>query len=283
MRFHAPSELAAAIRLLAAEEDARPLAGGQTLIAMLNADLLRPTMLVSLHCIATLRGIERRADGSVRIGAMTTHAALAEARLPGGQALAPAAAARIGHAAIRTRGTLGGAVAHADPSADYPAVLVCLEAAIEIEGPDGRRVLPAAAFFQGFLTTALGQGELVSAVVLPAGPPEMCVHYEKFARVEGDFATVSVAVALRLEGGRIGAARLGLGGCGATPLRSAEAEARLAGRPLDDAVLAEAGALLAAASDPLDDVRGSAAYRRSIIPPLVARAVRAAAAGGAAR
>jgi carbon-monoxide dehydrogenase medium subunit len=271
-RFHAPERLDEAIRLLAADEEARPLAGGQTLVAMLNADLLTPSQLVSLHRIAALKGIERRADGSLRIGAMTTHAALARSdALGGGHGLLADAASRIGHDAIRNRGTLGGAVAHADPSADYPPALVALDAAVEAVGPSGKREIAAADFFQGFLTTALDRGEIVTAIILPPGPTQARTHYEKFARVEGDFATVSVAAALWTGG-----VRIALGGVGPAPVRSTEAEAKLVAGGLSDAALDAAGALLVEASDPIDDVRGSADYRRLLIPRLVRRAIRAA-------
>ena len=282
-QFHAPERLDEAIGLLAADDEARPLAGGQTLVAMLNADLLRPRALISLHRIAALKGIERRADGSLRIGAMTTHSALAlSAELRGAHRLLAEAAGRIGHEAIRNRGTIGGAVAHADPSADYPAALVALEAEIEIEGPRGKRKVPVQQFFLGFLTTALDQGELVTGIVLPPGPAKAATRFEKLARVEGDFATASVAVVLSLDTGRVTSARLALGGCGSVPIRSIEAEQSIVGQAPSDTLLKQAGELLAAAADPIDDVRGSAAYRRTIIPGLVARAIRAALAKGAA-
>ena len=282
-QFHAPERLDEAIGLLAADDEARPLAGGQTLVAMLNADLLRPRALISLHRIAALKGIERRADGSLRVGAMTTHSGLAlSAELRGAHRLLAEAAGRIGHEAIRNRGTIGGAVAHADPSADYPAALVALEAEIEIEGPRGRRKLPVHQFFQGFLTTALEQGELVTGIVLPPGPAKVATRFEKLARVEGDFATASVAVVLGLDAGRVTSARLALGGCGSVPVRSFEAEKAVVGQAPGDTVFSQAGELLATAADPIDDVRGSAAYRRTIIPGLVARAIGAALAKGAA-
>ena len=271
-RFHAPERLDEAIRLLAADEDARPLAGGQTLVAMLNAELLSPSQLVSLHRIAALRGIEKRADGAMRIGAMTTPASLARSEaLRGVHRLFADAAGRIAHEAIRNRGTLGGAVAHADPSADYPPVLVALDAVIEAVGPAGKREIAAVDFFQGFLTTALEPGELIAAIILPPGSGQARTHYEKFARVEGDFATVSVAVALAGNG-----ARVALGGVGPVPVRLTEAEASLNQGRLSDEAIAAAGVLLVAASDPIDDVRGSADYRRLIIPRLVRRAIRTA-------
>lgn len=282
IQFHAPERLDDAIRLLASDGEARPLAGGQTLVAMLNADLLRPSAIVSLHRIAALKGVARTADGSLRVGAMTSHEALARSvELRGAHRLLSEAAGRIGHEAIRTRGTIGGAVAHADPSADYPPALLALHATVETEGRNGRRALPIDQFFQGFLTTALEDGELVTGILLPPSAAGARVHYEKFARVEGDFATVSVAVVVGWDGVKITSASIALGGCAPVPVRSAGAEQKLVGSAAEDAALVAAGALLSAASDPIDDVRGSAAYRRQIIPGLVKRAVRAALAKGA--
>ncbi|MGD9535709.1 MAG: xanthine dehydrogenase family protein subunit M [Alphaproteobacteria bacterium] len=282
-RFHAPASIDEAVRLLAADDEARPLAGGQTLVAMLNADLMSPSALVSLHRIEALRRIGPGADGALRIGAMTTHAALAESRaFAGAHRLVAAAAGRIGHAAIRNQGTIGGAVAHADPSADYPPALVALDAVIEAAGPNGRREIPTHQFFEGFLTTALQPGEIVTAIVLPPLPPGARVHYEKFARVEGDFATVSVALALWLEGSRLSRVRVAFGGVGPVPVRSIEAEERLLEGNGDEPSVEAAGAMLTEASDPIDDVRASAAYRRLLVPRLLRRALRAAQAKEAA-
>jgi carbon-monoxide dehydrogenase medium subunit len=281
--FHAPASIDEAVRLLAADEDARPLAGGQTLVAMLNADLVSPSALVSLHRIEALRRIEPGADGTLRIGAMTTHATLAKSRaLHGAHRLLAEAAGRIGHAAIRAMGTIGGAVAHADPSADYPPAVVALDAAIEAAGPRGRHAIPARDFFQGFLATALKPGEIVTAVLLEPVPPGARVHYEKFARVEGDFATASVALALWQEGTRLVRIQVAIGGVGPAPVRSPDAERRLLEGGGDDASVEAAGAMLVEASDPIDDVRASADFRRLLIPRLLKRALRAAQAKEAA-
>ena len=282
-RFHAPASIDEAVRLLAADVEARPLAGGQTLVAMLNADLMSPSALVSLHRIEALHQIGPGAGGALRIGAMATHAALAESpALTGAHRLVAEAAGRIGHAAIRNLGPIGGAVAHADPSADYPPALVALDAVVEATGPDGSREIPARQFFEGFLTTALQPGEIVTAIVLPSLPPGARVHYEKFARVDGDFATVSVALALWHEGPRLSRIRVALGGVGPVPVRSVEAEDRLLADNGDEPSVEAAGAMLSEASDPIDDVRASAEFRRLLIPRLLRRALRAARAKEAA-
>ena len=194
MEFHGPATVEEAVSLLAADEDARCLAGGATLVAMMNADLLAPSALVSLRHIEALRGISADSDGGLRVGAMTSHHDVANATgLDGAHALLAETARAIGHPAIRNMGTIGGSIGHGDPQADYPGALVALDAAIEVQGPGGTRTVAAEAFFVDYLETALLPGELIAAVTLPASPAGAFGAYEKFARVEGDYATVSVA------------------------------------------------------------------------------------------
>ena len=284
MEFHGPSNVEEAVSLLAADPEARCLAGGATLVAMMNADLVMPSALVSLRHIDSLRGISPASEGGLRVGAMTSHREVAEAAgLAGAHALLSETARAIGHPAIRNMGTIGGSIGHGDPQADYPGALAALDAAIEIEGPGGARTLAAGDFFVDYLETALEPGELITAVALPASPPGAFGAYEKFARVEGDFATVSVAAVVAMEGGRCGHVRVALGSCGPVPVRAEAAEARLAGSALDDADIAAAAAILRDASDPVDDVRGSGEYRMMLVEPLLARALRAAAARGEGR
>jgi len=270
--FHQPASLDAALAILARVPDAVCLAGGQTLVAGMNTGLVRPTTLVDLNRIAALRGITFEAGGAVSIGAMTTHEAVAaEARFKGAHRMIAEAAGLIAHPAIRVRGTMGGSICHADPAADYPAVLRALAAEIEIAHARGRRVVTASRFFTGFLSTDVKPGEMVTRIRFP--PHDGAAAYEKYSRSEGDFATVSVALAVTIEGGRCRRIGLAVGGCGPAPVQSDEAEGLLLGSALDDATIARAGGVLAAAADPTDDVRGSAAYRRLLIPRLVARAV----------
>jgi carbon-monoxide dehydrogenase medium subunit len=276
MKFASPESLSEALSLLAAE-GARCLAGGQSLAAMMNARLVSPTALVSLRRIPELSRIEALPDGDLRIGAMATHAEVARlSPRAAGPALVCRAAATIGHPAIRNQGTIGGSLAHADPAADYPAAVLCAGAGIVVAGAAGRRTVPAAEFFTGYYETALGPGEIVAAVEIPPGPAGARAHYEKFALVHGDFALVSAAVILAVADGRCSAARIAVGACAPAPLRLPAAEAALVGTNLDDRAIAAAGALLAEACDPVDDFRGSAAYRRKMVPRIVARAIRAA-------
>lgn len=274
MKYHEPATLAEAAALLAADEDARCLAGGATLVAMMNAELVEPSALVSLRRIPALDGISAADDGTVTIGAMTTHHALSRAEsLDGGQAVVRHAAEVIAHPAIRNMGTIGGAIAHADPASDYPAALVAADAIIEAFSAGGTREIAADDFFVDFLETSLAPGELVSAVRLPASPAGAVSVYEKFARVEGDFATVSVAVVAVMDGGVCSYIRIALGGVGPTPVRAPSAEAALAGTALDGASIASAAEILTGACDPVDDVRGSAEYRLMLVPELLKRAI----------
>lgn len=284
MEFHGPSTVEEAVSLLASDEEARCLAGGATLVAMMNADLVMPSALVSLRHIEALRGISADSGGGLRVGAMTTHREVAEADgLAGAHALLAETARVIGHPAIRNMGTLGGSIGHGDPQADYPGALVALDAAVELRGPDGTRSVAAEDFFVDYLETALLPGELIATVTLPPSPDGASGAYEKFARVEGDYATVSVAAVVAMENGRCSYARVALGSCGPTPIRAKAAEDRLTGSALADTDIAEAAAILREECDPVDDVRGSGEYRMMLVEPLLGRALRAAAAKGGAR
>ena len=277
MRLLQPTTVAEAIAFANAAGDARFLAGGQTLVAMMNAELVEPEALISLRRIAELGTIARRDDGAVRIGAMATHAAIAACGdfSPAQRILAQAARV-VAHPAVRNAGTIGGAIAHADPAADYPAALTAAAAMVHVEGAGGERTIPVDAFFVDYLETALEDGEMVTAVELPAGPAGAVAVYEKVARVDGDFATLSLALVAVPDGDGFVAVRLALGSVGPTPVRAAAAEAALTGRNVGAAEIAEAAAALVAASDPVDDLRGSAAYRRRLVPGVLARAIAAA-------
>jgi len=274
MIFYEPATLEEATGLLAADEDARPLAGGATLVAMMNAELVEPTALVSLRRIASINGISVASDGTVTIGAMTTHHAVANTELlDGGQEIVRHAARVIGHPAIRNMGTMGGSISHADPAADYPAALVAANATIETFGPGGTRDIRADDFFVDFLETSLERGELVCAVRLPPSSHGATSAYEKFARVDGDFATLSVAVVMGMGTNVCSYIRVTLGSAGPTPVRADAADAALFGTKLDDDAVSAAAAILIEASDPLDDVRGSAEYRMMLVPELLRRAI----------
>ena len=273
MKYLEPETLDEAITALAGADDARCLAGGATLVAMLNAELVDPSVLVGLRRIQALRGISRTANG-IRIGAMTTHNEIAvDERLVGAAAVLRSAAGQIAHDAIRHVGTIGGSIAHADPSADWPTAITAADATIEIASAGGTRTVSVDEFFVGYLQTAAQPGEILTAIDIPAGPKNARGHYLKFSRVDGDYATVSIAIVLAMAGKRCEYIRFAAGACGATPIRVAAAEDRLLGTELAVEDIAEAGELLAAAADPVSDVRGSAEYRRLLIPRLLNRAI----------
>jgi carbon-monoxide dehydrogenase medium subunit len=277
MKFFEPTTIDEAVRHLAADPDHRCLAGGATLVAMMNAQLVEPAGVVSLAKVEGLRGVTRAGDGGLTIGAMTLHQSVADSELfEGGHALVRDAARLIGHPAIRNMGTMGGSISHADSAADYPAALVAADAAIEIAGARGRRSVAAGDFFVDYLQTALEPGELVTAIRLPPAPAGSVSAYQKFARVEGDFATVSAAVVLVMDGAKCRSIRIAIGACAPTPVRVPEAEAALIGGGLDDRAIDAACTSLAEACDPVDDFRGSAEYRLMLVPVLVRRAVAAA-------
>ena len=264
-----PRTLAQALDLLNRCPDARPISGGATLVAMINARVVEPTRLVSLANVPELRGISALPDGRLRIGAFTRHRETAESGLTTGQRrVVSHAASQIANATVRNMGTIGGSISFADPGLDYPPALVAVGAEVLIAGSAGERSVPAKDFFVDWYTTALKPGEIVVGVVLPAAAGGHG-HYLKHARVVGDYATVSVAICATAQGQW----RVAIGGCGPAPLSDDEANALLsAGR--DAASVAQAGALLQALADPLSDVRGSAEYRRLLIPRMLASAVR---------
>jgi carbon-monoxide dehydrogenase medium subunit len=272
-QLHFPKTPEEAARLLGRGDGVRCLAGGASLVAMMNLDLVDPDELVSLAEVAELRGITALRDGGLRIGAMTRHRELeTETRLDGPLAVLREAAGKVANPPVRNMGTIGGAVALADPAADYPSALVAADAVIELASERGRRRVPAREFFVGLYATALAPAEIVSAILLPPAASGVGL-YDKLARVAGDHAIVSVALAVaRRPGGGLGVG-LAIGGCAPTPVHRAEADALLAESALSDAAARRAGELLAAAADPMDDVRASADYRRLAIPRMVTRAV----------
>lgn len=275
--YVAPDSLEEALRILADDPEARVLAGGQSLIPLLKLRLADPSRLVDLRKLDDLRYV-RRDDGRVAVGALTTHAEVAASDLLEGGARAVAQAARsVGDAQVRNRGTLGGSLAHADPSADLPAAVLALDAELVVRGPDGRRTVPAADFFVGLWTTALRPGEVLTEVRLPADDGARGA-YEKLRQKASGFALVGAAAVVEMDGDVCRRARIGVTGAGSAPQRLAEAEEALAGGPLDDdrvrEVCADAGSAVEA---PQDDLHGSADYRRSMTGVCARRAVLAAA------
>jgi carbon-monoxide dehydrogenase medium subunit len=273
--FHQPASVDEAIAVLTEHgELARLLAGGATLVAMMNAGLLETSALISLSAIEELTEIRIAEDGSARIGAMRRHRQTAfESNLRDGQQVLSRAAAQIANVPVRNMGTLGGSISFADPAADYPPALVAADARIEIAGKSARRQVAAEEFFLGWYETALESGEMVTAAVVPEAPAGSVGVYEKLCRVSGDFAVASVALRLTANAGEIADLRIAIGACGGGPVRVPEAEKLLIGFELTTGRVEAAAECIVAELDPVDDVRASAAYRRLVVPRLLQKAL----------
>ncbi|MFH8554164.1 FAD binding domain-containing protein [Streptomyces celluloflavus] len=269
-RYHRARDLAGATRLLAElGEDAKVIAGGQSLVAMMNFRLARPQHLVDIAGLRELDHLGTDADGALRVGALTTHHTV-ETAPPGTLGaefeVVRAAMGWIGHLPIRTRGTAGGSIAHADATAEWCLLAVALDAAFLVHGPRGRRRIAAGDFFLGPYTTALDPDELLTEIVFPRPAPYAALT--EFAARRGDFAIVSAAVDLDVQGASVRGGRVALGGVAPVPVRVPEAEEVLAGGGSFTACAAAA----AAAAEPPDDANGSASYRKQLIATLVRRA-----------
>ncbi|MBW8486345.1 FAD binding domain-containing protein [Actinomadura parmotrematis] len=277
--YHAPAGAAEAAALLAdLGEDAKAIAGGQSLVPMLALRLAVPEHLVDLRRVDELRGIEER-DGTVRIGAGTTQAAIGRsATVARGVPLLARATPLIGHFQIRNRGTLGGSLAHADAAAEYPAVALALDARIETLSPRGTGTIDAAAFFTGLWTTALEPDELLTGVAFPVWTGRRGFAVEEFARRGGDFALAGAAVAVELDGDdRVRRCAIGLFGLGSTPLRARAAEAAATGEVAADIDADDVGSAATASLESVpSDLHASAGHRTRVGAAVVARAWRRA-------
>jgi carbon-monoxide dehydrogenase medium subunit len=239
--------------------EAKLLAGGQSLMPMLNFRLLAPAVLVDINRIPGLSGIEETAAGGLRLGALTRHraletSALAAERFP----IVAAAMAQVGHLAVRNRGTIAGSLCHADPAAEWPLLALLLEAEIAVAGATGTRDIAAADFFASALETTLAADEMVTAIRLPALAEGHRWGFQEVARRAGDFALAAAGVVLEMAGGRIAAARIALTGAGATPLRARAAEALLAGQEPAPGLFAAAAEAAREAASPDSDLHASA-------------------------
>ncbi|MBX6356185.1 MAG: xanthine dehydrogenase family protein subunit M [Micromonosporaceae bacterium] len=273
-----PSTVQEAVRILSeAGEDAKVLAGGQSLIPVLRLRLAAPSLLVDLGGIAELRGVSESGDELV-IGAMTRHADILRDPLVARYApLLAQATATVADRQVRHLGTIGGSLSHADPAGDLPSVSLALDAVMTIAGPAGERSVPASEFFVDYLTTAMQPGEVLVAVRVPKREG-WGTHYEKFNRVAQAWALVGVAAAVRRENGSIAEARVALTNMGTTPLRATAVEQALAGALASADAIASAAASAAEGTSPSSDVSASAEYRTHLAKVLTRRAV--AAAGG---
>jgi CO/xanthine dehydrogenase FAD-binding subunit len=275
--YEAPKTVPEAVELLAEYQDeASVLAGGQSLIPLLALRLAYPAVLIDINGVAELSGVSA-ANGSVAIGAMTREYVAEESEtVADAVPLLAAALPLVGHEAIRSRGTIGGSLAHADPAAELPAVARALDAEFVVRGPAGERVVPAAEWFEGYLTTARRPDELLIQVRFPAAERGTGISFQEVARRHGDFAIVGLAASLTLSEGTITDARLAFAGMSDVPVRAGDAEDLLAGERPSAELFDEAARRATDGIDPPADLHGSADYRRKVAAALVRRGLHAA-------
>jgi len=256
--------------------DAKIIAGGQSLVPMLNFRLLRPSVLIDINRIGDLAFIEE-AGKKICVGALTRHYQIETSpviarHLP----VLASAMTHVAHLAIRNRGTIGGSLSHADPAAELPMMALLLDAELHIASASGKRTLAASDFFVGALTVDLARDDIVTEIVLPKLPPKTGWGFEEVARRSGDFALAAAAATLTLSAGVISQARIALTGVGATPVRAAEAEALLVGQALEPGLIDRIIDAVRAAIEPDTDLHASSDYRRHLGGVLAGRAVSAA-------
>jgi carbon-monoxide dehydrogenase medium subunit len=274
--YDRPGNLAEAVAILAADEGARPMSGGQSLIPVLAFRLAEPTRLVDLRGIAEMKGIEID-GGGVRLGALVRWRDIEDdARLLTAHPLLAEAISHVAHYQIRNRGTVGGSLAHADPAAEMPGIAVACDAVLTVAGAAGTRTVAAGDFFLGPLATALEPGEILVEVRLPAWPAGRRWGFREFARRRGDFALAGIALFFDEADGRARNVHIGVIGTGDRPQRLGAAEAVLEGNAVTPETIRAVGAAVSAAVDMHDDVHASAAYREALAGALAERALCAA-------
>jgi carbon-monoxide dehydrogenase medium subunit len=275
--YRAPSTLDEALAVLKERgDDAKVMAGGQSLIPLLKLRFAQPALIVDIGRVRGLAGVARH-NGWMSIGALTRHVDLErDMELPRQLSLLPEAAHWIADPLVRNQGTIGGSICHADPSGDWGSVMLALDADLVARSVTGERIIHAADFFQGPFTTALRPDEILTEIRIAYTSRPSAGAYNKLERKVGDFATVAVAVQVELDGGKVSKAGIGLTAVGPTNMKATAAEKALAGKEPSDAVIAEAARLAAAAAQPKDDVRGSAEFKKDVVRVYVQRGLKTA-------
>jgi carbon-monoxide dehydrogenase medium subunit len=275
--YSAPATLAEALSILAQRgDDAKVMAGGQSLIPLLKLRFSQPQLIVDIGRLPGMADIKRD-DGHVRIGALVRHVDIERSKelaklIP----LMVEAVHWIADPLVRNRGTLVGSVCHADPSGDWGSIMLALNAELIAQSSKGERVIPVDGFFQGPFTTTLRPDEVVTAIRIPVPVGPAGGSYHKLERRVGDFATVAVSVQIELDGRKVKKAGIGLTSVGATNLEAKKAEQALVGHELTDDLIAQAARLAAEAAEPKDDTRGTAAYKKDVVRVYVQRGLKAA-------
>ena len=268
--YHKARSIDEALALLTDHlDDGKLLSGGQSLLPVMKLRLAAPAHLIDISGLSELSGIRQDGD-TIAIGALTTHTTLAASTVP----IFAEMAHVIGDVQVRNLGTIGGALAHADPAADYPAGALALDVTVVARGPDGERQIPIAEFFQGFMATALTPNELLTEIRVPVLPGRTGVSYQKLANPASGYAIVGVAAVVTLaEDGSIANARIGITGASDMAYRATSVEDALRGRQPDEATVKDAAARAVEGQDLLSDVQADADYRAKVTPNLVRRAV----------
>jgi aerobic carbon-monoxide dehydrogenase medium subunit len=270
-----PNSIGEAIALLKEHgEDAKLLAGGQSLVPMMKLRIARPKVLIDIHRIADLNYIREQAD-QIRCGAMTRHAQIQDSSLIREKIpMLSEAASEIGDVQVRNRGTLGGGLVEADPSGDYGAVVLALNTQMKCRGPGGERVIPAADFFSFAYTTALASDEILTEIIFPLPSISSAGTYLKLERVAGDFAIAGAAVQMALEGnGTCSTIGVGVTGAGTVPQKAIAVESLLQSKKITPELIDEAGRIIQEGAEPIEDTRGSAAYKKKALSAILRRAL----------
>jgi aerobic carbon-monoxide dehydrogenase medium subunit len=275
--YFAPTTIEEAVKLLAKNpDDAKVLAGGQSLVSFLKLRFANPKYLVDLGRIAGLSYIREDGAGQIVIGALTTYAEIKESKLLLEKCpILPKAAAVVGDVQVRNRGTLGGAMAHADPAGDMPAAILAVEGDLKAIGPKGERWIPAAQFFEGMYSTALAADEILTEIRVPVLNGQRSA-YLKFARRPSDFAIVGVGVCMEIRDGRCERIRIGVAGVTDKPYRATKAEQRLSGAELTPKVLEEAGAAMTEGLELIENIHATQSFRAHLAGIYLGRAIEAA-------
>lgn len=265
-----PDNVKEAVEFLESHDDAKPLAGGHSLIPMLKLRIIRPSYLVEIRRLPELHYI--RVEGNVvKIGSMSTHYDIVKANIP----LLSETASKIGDPQVRNMGTIGGSISHLDPAADYPAALIALDAKVKIRSSRGERVENFSSFAKDMFTPDLNQGEIVTEIEIPL-LKDYKYSYQKLERRAGDFAIVGVAVALKVNGDVIEDARIGLTAVNKTAVRATEAEKILMSGKISEKLIEDAATKAMDYANPTSDIRGSAEYKKKMVKVMTRRAILAA-------
>jgi carbon-monoxide dehydrogenase medium subunit len=275
--YRAASTLDEALTVLKERgDDAKVMAGGQSLIPLLKLRFAQPGMLVDIGRLQGLSGLTR-SNGNLKIGALTRHAEIERSRdLGGAWAILPEAAHWIADPLVRNQGTIGGSICHADPSGDWGSVMLALDAEFVARSSKGERVIRAADFFESPFMTALHPDEILTEIRIASSSRQAAGAYHTLERKVGDFATVAVGVQVELDGGKVSRAGIGLTSVGATNIKATAAENTLIGREPTDDVIAEAARQAAASAEPKSDVRGSTEFKKDVVRVFVQRGLKTA-------